>query len=79
MDNSWRELQPPRENSNKWNELMENGYIATDVLLNENTTSAINKLISETFSLNTEINWIILNGSVNKLKVAVSQVIMYNV
>jgi len=79
VDNSWRELQPPRENSNKWIELMDNGYIATNILFNENTTNAINKLISETFSLNTENNWIILNGSVNKLKVAVSQVIMYYV
>ena len=56
---------------------MEHGHIATNVLFNENTSDAINELISENFSLNIENNWIILNGSVNKLKAATSQVIIY--
>ncbi len=45
---------------------MENGYIAINIVFNENTPIAINELISEAFSLNAENNWIILNSSINK-------------
>ena len=53
---------------------MENGYIATNIVFDENTPIAINELISEAFSLNAGNNWIILNSSVNKLIPATSQV-----
>jgi len=80
VDDSWNGLQPPRENSSKWNQLIEHGHIATNVLFHENVPDSINELIIETFSLNIQDNWIILNSSVSKLKLAVSQVIiMYNV
>ena len=62
------------ENSKKWNELMENSYIAINIVFNENTPIAINELISEAFSLNAENNWIILNSSINKLILVTSQV-----
>jgi hypothetical protein len=76
--NNWKEMQPPRENSIIWNRMMENGHIATNVSFNENTSIAINEVISEVFSLATEIKWIILNGSLSRLRIATSQVRLLN-
>ncbi len=72
---SWIDQQLPREHSNKWRELNEANHIATNVIFDIDTPSAINELVSEIFSLNVENNWIILNGSTSKLNVASSQVL----
>lgn len=62
----------PRENSRKWDELMENGHIASNILISENIPISINKVISEAFSVVIENNWIIPNSSSNKLRAAIS-------
>ncbi|PKK62300.1 hypothetical protein RhiirC2_790576 [Rhizophagus irregularis] len=72
-NSSWKDQQPPREYSKKWEELKEANQIATNVIFGIDAPNAINEVVSEMFSLNTESNWIILNGSTSKLKIATSQ------
>ncbi|CAB4415742.1 unnamed protein product [Rhizophagus irregularis] len=72
-NSSWKDQQPPCEHSKKWEELTEANQIATNVIFGIDAPNAINEVVSEIFSLNTESNWIILNGSTSKLKIATSQ------
>lgn len=74
-NNSWRNLKPPRENNNKWNELVNNRCIVTNITFNEDILNSINDILSDAYSLSFDDNWLILNGSTNQLKIASSQVI----
>jgi hypothetical protein len=71
---SWENNSAPRENTSAWIEMRDNGFIIENVLFNENTAEAINALVTRSFPTVNECNWIILNGSTSKLKVAASQV-----
>jgi hypothetical protein len=75
---SWENNSAPREYTSAWIEMRDNGFIIENVLFNENNAKAINALITRSFPSVNEYNWIILNSSASKLKVAICQVIIYN-
>ncbi|CAB5379502.1 unnamed protein product [Rhizophagus irregularis] len=71
---SWENNSAPRENTSAWVEMRDNGFIIENVLFNENTSEAINDLITRSFPSVNEDNWILLNaGSASKLKIATCQ------
>uniref|UniRef100_U9TUQ4 Uncharacterized protein n=1 Tax=Rhizophagus irregularis (strain DAOM 181602 / DAOM 197198 / MUCL 43194) TaxID=747089 RepID=U9TUQ4_RHIID len=71
---SWENNSAPRENTSAWIEMRDNGFIIENVLFNENTSEAINDLITRSFPSVNEDNWILLNAdSASKLKIATCQ------
>jgi hypothetical protein len=72
---SWENNSAPRENTLAWFEMRDNGLIVENVLFEENTPEAINAIITRSFPSINEYNWVLLNGSTSKLKVASKQVL----
>ncbi|RIA92886.1 hypothetical protein C1645_735991 [Glomus cerebriforme] len=70
---SWENSSAPRENTESWIEMRDNGLIIENVSFEENTPEAINAIITRSFPSVNEYNWILLNGSTSKLILARNQ------